>query len=229
MPAEDLLGKDVTALFSPGDAATIMATDQRIMASREIETLEEEVTAATGEHRIFLSTKGPIFGPDGAVSGFFGISRDMTDIRRALEEKSQLEAQLRQAQKLESIGRLAGGIANDFNNLLTVINGYAAIGLRRMAPDDPLHATLSEVLRAGEQAAAMTGQLLAFSRQQAIDPRPVDCNELLSRNRNMLGASWGRTSRWSSSWPHCRYGLWRMPGSCSLYSAVPMESSASPS
>jgi two-component system cell cycle sensor histidine kinase/response regulator CckA len=185
-PVEDLLGRDDTTLFQPADAAVVMKSDRKVMASRAIETVEEEIANAAGERRIYLSTKGPIFDRGGEIAGVFGISRDITDMRRAEEEKRQLEAQLQQAQKLESIGRLAGGIAHDFNNLLTVINGYTALELRRLAPDDPLHGSLTEVLRAGEQAAAMTGQLLAFSRQRAIQPKPVDCNELLGGNRNMF-------------------------------------------
>ena len=185
-PVEDLLGKDDTALFQPGDAAMVMESDRKVMTRGASETVEEEIAHATGERRIYLSTKGPIFNRNGEIAGLFGISRDITDMRRAEEENRQLEAQLHQAQKLESIGRLAGGIAHDFNNLLTVINGYTELELQRLAPDDPLHGWLTEVLRAGEQAASMTGQLLAFSRHRVIEPRPVDCNELLDGNRNMF-------------------------------------------
>ncbi|MDX2179695.1 MAG: response regulator [Bryobacteraceae bacterium] len=101
-------------------------------------------------------------------------------------EKQRLEEQLRQAQRMEAVGRLAGGIAHDFNNLLTVINGYAAIMLKRLRPEDPLRRELEPVAQAGERAAGLTRQLLAFSRGQVMQPRVVDLNEILRTLEPML-------------------------------------------
>jgi len=101
-------------------------------------------------------------------------------------EKYKLEEQLRQAQRMEAVGRLAGGIAHDFNNLLTVINGYAAIVLKRLRPEDPLRRDLEPVAQAGERAAGLTRQLLAFSRGQVMQPRIVDLNETLRSLEPML-------------------------------------------
>ena len=105
---------------------------------------------------------------------------------RAEEERSRMEQQLQQAQKLDSMGRLAGGVAHDFNNLLTVINGYADLLLRELKEGDPIRPSLAEMRQAGERGAELTRQLLAFSRQQPIDPKPVDLNRLVADSETML-------------------------------------------
>ena len=103
-----------------------------------------------------------------------------------LIERKQLEEQLRQAQKMEAIGRLAGGIAHDFNNLLTVIGGYSEVGLSRLSPTDPLRADLEEIKQAGDRAAALTSQLLAFSRRQVVQPKVVDLSMVVMNLEKML-------------------------------------------
>ncbi len=94
--------------------------------------------------------------------------------------------QLRQAQKMEAIGRLAGGVAHDFNNLLTVINGYSDVLLRRLGETDPARREVGEIQKAGERAAALTRQLLAFSRKQVLEPKPVRLNNVVSGMSTML-------------------------------------------
>jgi hypothetical protein len=107
-------------------------------------------------------------------------------IVRDISERRRLEEELRQAQKTEAVGRLAGGIAHDFNNLLTAVMGYTAIVLDRVGPGFPLRAELEEVKRAGERAAALTRQLLAFSRRQMIHPKVLDLNVQVSAIEKML-------------------------------------------
>jgi PAS domain S-box-containing protein len=111
---------------------------------------------------------------------------DITDRRKAEEDKQLLTDQLQQAMKMEAVGRLAGGVAHDFNNLLTGIIGNISLILMHMNPDDPLVGTLTEVNRAAESAAALTRQLLAFSRKQIIEPRVINLNDTLSVMRKML-------------------------------------------
>jgi two-component system, cell cycle sensor histidine kinase and response regulator CckA len=101
--------------------------------------------------------------------------------------RSKLEEQFRQAQKMEAVGRLAGGIAHDFNNLLSVIVSYASLAINDLKLGDPLRADLQEIQIAGERATALTRQLLAFSRQQVLQPRVVDLGEIVAGMRSMLG------------------------------------------
>ncbi|MDE3150644.1 MAG: PAS domain S-box protein, partial [Gemmatimonadota bacterium] len=105
---------------------------------------------------------------------------------RDVTEKRLLEQQVRQSQKMEAVGRLAGGVAHDFNNLLTVITGHAELLLYEMDPGDQRHDDLLEVRRAADSAAALTRQLLAFSRQQVIEPRPVILEEAVNASARML-------------------------------------------
>jgi len=104
----------------------------------------------------------------------------------AEEERKKLEAQLRQAHKMEAIGTLAGGVAHDFNNILTIIIGNANLALKNVDKDDPLREDLGEIKIAAERAASLTRQLLAFSRKQIITPRVLDLNELLTDIEKML-------------------------------------------
>ncbi len=123
---------------------------------------------------------------EGKPVGMVGIVRDLSDIQQIEKEKETIEAQLRQASKLESIGRLAGGVAHDFNNILNVINGYAELGLLEAEPGHPLHDKLMGILKAGRRASELTQQLLAFSRKQVIKQEAVDFNSLLRDVEKML-------------------------------------------
>jgi two-component system, cell cycle sensor histidine kinase and response regulator CckA len=118
--------------------------------------------------------------------GFIGVARDLTERQRVEEEKRQLEIQLQQAVKMESIGLLAGGIAHDFNNLLTSILGNAEMAQAALPADSSQAAPLREILKAGNSAAALTRQLLAFSRKQIIQPRLIDLNDLIIQMNTML-------------------------------------------
>lgn len=105
---------------------------------------------------------------------------------RAEEALRQTEAQLRQAQKMEAVGRLAGGVAHDFNNLLTVIRGYSELVLGRLAPGDPARREMDEVKKAADRAAGLTSQLLAFSRRQFVAAKVLDLNALVMNMDGML-------------------------------------------
>ncbi len=116
----------------------------------------------------------------------FGTVQDISETIRAEEALRRSEEQLRQAQKMEAVGRLAGGVAHDFNNLLTVINGYCGLSLLKMKPRDPLRKNAEEIQRAGEHATTLTRQLLAFSRKQVLQPKVLDLNEIVGNMEKML-------------------------------------------
>jgi signal transduction histidine kinase/ActR/RegA family two-component response regulator len=111
---------------------------------------------------------------------------EIAERRRAEEEQARLGAQLQQAQKMESVGRLAGGVAHDFNNMLGVILGHAELALGQLSPDEPLHADLQEIRKAAIRSADLTRQLLAFARKQTVAPRVLDLNETVSGMLSML-------------------------------------------
>ncbi len=117
---------------------------------------------------------------------FVAFVRDITDRRRAAAERARLEARLGQAQRIESVGRLAGGVAHDFNNMVGVIRGYTELALRRVPASDPLHADLVEVHAAALRSADLTRQLLGFARQQTVTPRVLDLNDAVESTLKML-------------------------------------------
>jgi PAS domain S-box-containing protein len=113
-------------------------------------------------------------------------ARDISERKQAEEEKARLEDQLRQAQKMESVGRLAGGVAHDFNNMLGVILGHAEMALDQVDSAQPLHGDLTEIRQAAERSADLTRQLLAFARKQTVAPQVLDLNETVAGMLNML-------------------------------------------
>ena len=112
-------------------------------------------------------------------SGFVLLAAD-------LSERAKLEAQLRHAQKMDAVGQLAGGIAHDFNNLLTVVTGYAGILLSELPKDEPIRPDIKEIMSAADRAGVLTRQLLAFSRQQMLEPRVLDLNDVVEGMEQML-------------------------------------------
>ncbi len=149
----------------------------------------------TGERRVIgigrwvtgLRKDGTEFPLELAVAQFeVGGRRAFAGIARDLSERRRLEEQFRQSQKMEAVGRLAGGVAHDFNNLLGVIAGYSEMASRQLAEDHPTRARIAEVTKAAEHAAGLTRQLLAFSRRQVLAPKILDLNALLEDLERML-------------------------------------------
>src|SRR6185295_7950924 len=110
----------------------------------------------------------PLRNAAGTISGVMAVIADITDRKAAESNRSQLEDQLRQSQKMEAVGRLAGGVAHDFNNLLTAVSGYATILQGELEDAHPLRPHVDEILKASTRAAQLTRQLLAFSRRQVL-------------------------------------------------------------
>jgi PAS domain S-box-containing protein len=131
-------------------------------------------------------TAGPMRSARGEVIGAVVFVRDISDMKRAEEERERLEEQLRMSQKLEAIGSLAGGVAHDFNNLLSVILSYNGFALEAVREGGPLRDDLMEVQNAGKRAATLVRQLLAFSRKQMLEPRPLDLNQVTAELEKML-------------------------------------------
>ncbi len=128
----------------------------------------------------------PVRDAKGRIVNYVAVKRDISDHLRETEEKAKLEAQLAQAQKLDSIGRLAGGVAHDFNNMLQTIMGYTELALDNCAPTDALHDDLQEIYKAARRSADLTRQLLAFARQQTITPKVIDINASITGMLKML-------------------------------------------
>ncbi len=128
----------------------------------------------------------PVMNDLGKVFQVASFSRDITESKQAEEEKAQLEAQFHQAQKMESIGQLAGGVAHDFNNMLGVILGHAELAQNQLAPNHPLFNNLEEIRKAAKRSAQITRQLLAFARKQTVAPKVLDLNETVEGMLKML-------------------------------------------
>ena len=115
-----------------------------------------------------------------------GKVESVIEVIRDITEHKKLEDQLRQAQKMESIGTLAGGIAHDFNNILTAIIGFGQLALMQMGPDDPQREKIEHMLEGGDRAAQLTNDLLIFSRKQVSEKRPVDLNDIIGKVEKFL-------------------------------------------
>ena len=122
----------------------------------------------------------------GVLSEWWVLIRMSRERKRAQEERERLEAQLLQAQKMESVGRLAGGVAHDFNNMLGVIIGHSELALDCIDPAGPLYQSLREIQKAAQRSADLTRQLLAFARKQTISPKVLDLNDTVSGMLKML-------------------------------------------
>lgn len=128
----------------------------------------------------------PWYAADGSIGGLIVYTEVVTERKRAEVERARLQEQLLQAQKMESVGRLAGGVAHDFNNMLNVILGHAELALKKLDPDQPLQHHLAEIQKAALRSAELTRQLLAFSRQQTVSPKVLDLNEVVGGMMTML-------------------------------------------
>jgi PAS domain S-box-containing protein len=187
---EELLGRSAheTLHYLQPDGSAFPLEECPVEQARQAgESFEGEIMLVRRDSTlvpVYLSSYPVIDG--GVVVRHLGVFRDLTpehEVAAALEVK---DSQLRQAQKMEAIGQLAGGIAHDFNNLLTVINGFAELVLDLVGAQEPLHGHVQQIIEAGERAAWLTGQLLAFSRQQVLQSQLMDVNDLISRTQQLL-------------------------------------------
>ncbi len=177
--AQEMIGQPVANYLQPDQLAEFKQNMKAIAEGRLVQRYRTQRTRKDGTAVNILSTVGPIKNAANEIVGAVAIAQDLTEIQR-------LEQQVVLAQKMEAVGRLAGGVAHDFNNLLTVINGYSELLLAGLAPDDPIRESLSEIYNAGDRAHLLTRQLLAFSRQQVLEPEVLDLNAVISETEKML-------------------------------------------
>jgi|GEM_PF-546524 len=172
----------------PDDRAAVDAAySESLREGREGYEMEHRVVKrTTGEIREVHERCVHIRDESGAVIRSVGMVQDITEHKRAEEERERLREQLTQARKMESVGRLAGGVAHDFNNMLQAILGHVELALDRVDSTHPLHADLQEIRKAAQRSAELTGQLLAFARRQTIRPRVLNLNEAVSGTLRML-------------------------------------------
>ena len=169
-PREEIIGLDISRLHPPEVAhqwQEEILPDLREGEPRAYEGLLRQKDGRT----ICVEWAIALFFVDGE-NYLIGVARDLTD-------RKQLEEQLRQAQKMQAVGQLAGGIAHDFNNLLQVVTGYCELLLANLSPDDLFRRQVGEIKKAGDRAASLTRQLLAFSRRQVLQPEVLDLNEVV--------------------------------------------------
>lgn len=177
--ADEMIGQPVLILTPPEQQEEMQSVLQRVNAGERPKPFSTVRLRKDGKRVDVLLGVSPIINARGRVIGAAGISHDITDARL-------LEERYLQAQKMEAIGHLAGGVAHDFNNLLTVINGYGELLLGSLRKDDPAYGLIQQMYRAGERAALLTRQLLAFSRRQVLEPRVLDLNVVVSELEKML-------------------------------------------
>ncbi|MGH7608237.1 MAG: ATP-binding protein, partial [Gemmatimonadales bacterium] len=179
---ESLIGK-TDADFNPNqeEVAHFLQDDREVMSSARPKLIAEEpvTNPATGTTRWFQTIKLPLRLPDDDFPKLLGVATEIT-------ERKRLEEQLMQSQKMEAVGQLAGGVAHDFNNILTAIVGYTDLLAADLAANDPHLEDLEEIRKAARRAAALTRQLLAFSRKQVLEPRVLDVNEVVQNLDKML-------------------------------------------
>jgi two-component system, cell cycle sensor histidine kinase and response regulator CckA len=171
--AADAVGRRIDVIAAAGESSTERARRlARVFAHGEIVRYEAERDGADGRPLTLLVTLSPVYDGDGAITAACVVCRDVSEQRR-------IERRLRDAERMESIGRLAGGVAHDFNNLLTVIGGYAALAQRAIGDGGRGASELDEVQRAAGRAADVTRRLLEFSRRTDVQPVPLDLSEIV--------------------------------------------------
>ncbi|MBV8775484.1 MAG: PAS domain S-box protein, partial [Deltaproteobacteria bacterium] len=166
--AQELVGaslgsyEEFIARMHPDDRQSVIERQQQAIRAQTGFDFEVRLRSAAGDYHWVESSAQPRFDAEGQLTRYVGVVRSIHERKQTEEALRQSEGQLRQAQKMEAIGRLAGGIAHDFNNLLTAINGYSDLMLKKLDPRDPLYEYSSDIRKAGERAANLTAQLLAF-------------------------------------------------------------------
>ena len=177
---KDIIGKDDYQMGWRDQAEKYRADDRQIIESGCPKLLiEEPQTTPEGNTITLLSSKIPLRNSKGEISGLLGTYMDIT-------ERKRFEAQLFQSQKMETVGKLAGGIAHEFNSIMTAIIGYSELLLIDLPPESPLCKDAQQIRQSADRAAALTRQLLAYGRKQILQPGILDLNSILAGMENVL-------------------------------------------
>jgi two-component system cell cycle sensor histidine kinase/response regulator CckA len=179
---EQLVGRGIYDFFPPAVAELRRRKHDEVFASGKPVQFEDSRAGFTYEQNVY-----PLLNESGLVEAVVIFARDITEHRKAEEAKIKLEAQLRQAQKMEAIGTLAGGIAHDFNNILGAIMGYGELAQLDDGKGEGCSEHLAQILKAAERARDLVKQILTFSRRSEVELKPVDLNQVVAHSVNMLG------------------------------------------
>jgi len=194
IPADEYMKRGLREAMTPESFAHVMTIFEEEMALEMAGTADPKRSRVT-ELETYRSDGSTIWmenvssfirDKNGVPISVLTVSRDITDRKKAEEEKEKLQNQLIQAQKMESVGRLAGGVAHDFNNMLSVIIGRAELALAKIDDFFPTFYELTEIKNAAERSAELTGQLLAFARKQVVAPKIISLNEIIEKMFGML-------------------------------------------
>ncbi len=177
--AEEMIGRNISILYTPDDFKEYLHMKEIIKRGERISAHDTKRLRKDGTLLAVSVSISPILVKNGELVGVTKIAHDITRVK-------QLEEQFRQSQKMEAFGQLAGGVAHDFNNLLTVIGGFSELLLSQIPKDDPNRDFLEQIHRAGDRAASLTRQLLAFSRQQVLEPKVLNLNGVIGDTEKLL-------------------------------------------
>ncbi|WP_051283944.1 chemotaxis protein CheB [Desulforegula conservatrix] len=183
---DEIIGKTVFDLFPDNLAREYEANEKQVLELGHALTFEESARIDGTDHT-FLSIKFPLIDQDGNIYALGAICTDITDHLNLVDERNKLHDQFTQSQKLEAVGRLAGGVAHDFNNMLAAITGFAELAMHKSGNDMHLKKDLSEILKAASRSADLVQQLMAFARKQNVLPMVLDINHTLSGMLKMIG------------------------------------------
>jgi PAS domain S-box-containing protein len=186
LQSEEALGTGWARALHPDDRDRVLSDWNHLVESQGQWGQEYRFQTRDGKVTWVYGLAAPQYDASGKITQYVGINIDITDHKLAEEEKAKLQDQLTQAQKMESVGRLAGGVAHDFNNLLMGILNYAQLCRDKVAQDHPIREWLNEITVDAERSAQLTHQLLAFARKQIIAPKVLDLSETVSGMLKLL-------------------------------------------
>ena len=185
-PVAELQGRAIDTIIHPEDIGAVKAAWNEAVAHPEKTVTVQYRHIHKTREWVYSEAIAQSFLSEPAINGVIASVRDITAHKKAEEDNERLHVQLTQAQKMETVGRLAGGVAHDFNNMLSVILGHAELALSSMDTDQPLFANLQEISRAAKRSADLTRQLLAFARKQTVAPKVIDLNHTVEGMLKML-------------------------------------------